>query len=76
MGLDATVYCDCFEKGRLRTAPMAEWHVYIDDYGGRSARTGALEKDLLFDQWNITARQKQLRKLVDTAMALHKPISF
>ena len=25
MGLDASVYCDCFERGRLRTPPRPEW---------------------------------------------------
>jgi len=55
MGLDAKVYCDCFEKGRLRTAPLAEWDVYVDKDGSRSARTHHLEEDLVFDHWNFGA---------------------
>ena len=55
MGLDATVYCDCFECGRLRTPPLPQWNVYVDPSGARFSRTAGLEEDLSFDQWNIAA---------------------
>ena len=55
MGLDATVYCDCFERGRLQTPPLPQWNVYVDQSGGRLSRTGSLDEDLAFDQWNVTA---------------------
>ncbi len=55
MGLDATVYCDCFERGRLRTPPLPQWNVHVDQSGARFARTGSLDEYLAFDQWNVTA---------------------
>jgi hypothetical protein len=55
MGLDATVYCDCMERGRLRTPPRPEWQVYIDESGARFPKTSGLEEDLAFDRWNVTA---------------------
>jgi hypothetical protein len=55
MSLDATVYCDCYERGRLRTAPLPQWNVHVDESGARSSHTGSLEEDLAFDQWNLRA---------------------
>jgi hypothetical protein len=55
MGLDATVYCDCFERGKLRTPPLPQWHFHVGESGARSCRTSDLDEDLAFDQWNITA---------------------
>jgi hypothetical protein len=55
MGLDATVYCDCFERGRLRTAPLPQWGVHVGDTGARFSRTRELEDGLAFDRWNRTA---------------------
>src|SRR5688572_11013449 len=64
MGLDATVYCDCFERGLLRTAPLAEWQVYVDKYGTRSSLTNSSDQDLAFDQWNFNACQHEWGKLL------------
>ncbi len=33
MGLDATVYCDCYETGRARNPPPQPELVYVDDSG-------------------------------------------
>lgn len=33
MGLDAVVYCDCYEKGRVRKPPPQPGLVYVDDNG-------------------------------------------
>jgi len=57
MGLDATIYCDCFEQGRLRVAPPSEWKVYVDADGGRNAPTKSLEEDVTFDKWNDSASE-------------------
>jgi len=34
MGLDATVYCDCYEKGKMRTPPPQPGFLSIDQDGG------------------------------------------
>ena len=52
MGLDAVVYCDCFERGRLRTPPRPEWGVHVDTEGGRSPATQDLDEQIAFDAWN------------------------
>lgn len=54
MGLDATVYCDCIERGRLRNPPLPHWKVYVDPSGCRFAHTDP-DDDLAFDAWNTTA---------------------
>lgn len=55
MGLDATVYCDCFERGTLREPPAPGWEVHVDASGARSARASALDALLAFDQWDLRA---------------------
>ena len=52
MGLDAVVYCDCFERGRLRTPPRPEWGVHVDADGGRSPTTQDLDEQIAFDVWD------------------------
>jgi len=55
MGLDACVYCDCYEKGKVRTPPQPEL-VYVDECGQVSLRwdvPGANVK--AFDAWVTTA---------------------
>lgn len=53
MGLDAFVYCDCYEKGRLREPPPAGVTLRIEDDGalGREQNDGTLESDLAWDGW-------------------------
>jgi hypothetical protein len=55
MGLDAHVNCDCFEKGRMRTPPRAEWEVFVDEDGSRATRARDLETQLAFDEWSCGA---------------------
>ena len=52
MGLDACVYCDCFERGRLRTQPRPEWRVYVGKEGYRRAATDDLYEQMAFDAWD------------------------
>src|SRR5438874_462618 len=55
MSLDAAVYCDCMERGRLRTLPHPDWRVYVDESGARFGRTDDLEVGLAFDRWDADA---------------------
>lgn len=55
MGLDATVYCNCFELGNLRSAPLPEWSVYIDGTGVRYTRATDFDLVLAFDRWSEDA---------------------
>jgi hypothetical protein len=55
MGSDAFVYCDCFERGRLRKNPSDTWGVYVDESGFRSAGTTDLAQQWVFDQWDFDA---------------------
>jgi hypothetical protein len=52
MGLDARVYCECFERGMLRAQPQPEWQVYVDDDGSRATQSKGLEQQMAFDRWN------------------------
>ena len=54
MGLDAIVYCDCFERGTLKTPPRAEWQVYVDDDGSRATAATDLEVQMAFDRWSYS----------------------
>lgn len=53
MGLDATIYCDCFEKGRLRCAPPNGGKLRVDPDGSlcRPECSGRIEDDIAFDRW-------------------------
>ena len=54
MGLDAFVFCDCYEKGRLRAPPPAGVTLRVEPDGslGRQKDGATLEADLAWDQWH------------------------
>lgn len=52
MGIDAAVFCDCFERGKLRAEPPPEWKVYVDYDGGRACGSENIEILMSFDRWN------------------------
>ena len=53
MGLDATVYCDCFEKGRLRSSPPLHVSLYVDASGALECASEhlSLEDQISLDRW-------------------------
>lgn len=51
MGLDARVYCNCFERGRLRTPPRADFDVYVDEQGSLECRNSDPDTQCEFDAW-------------------------
>jgi hypothetical protein len=53
MGLDAFVFCDCYEKGRLREPPPPGVVLCVEPDGslGREHDDGRLESDLAWDEW-------------------------
>lgn len=51
MSLAACVYCDCFERGRLRTPPPQSQHVFVAADGSLDTDATDLDAQLLFDQW-------------------------
>ena len=53
MGLDACVYCNCFERGELRSVPRPEWNVYLREDGSRATDTDVLDELISFDAWNL-----------------------
>jgi hypothetical protein len=55
MGLDATVYCDCYEKGRTRIAPPNPDSVFVDVTGQLCFRSDDLQQNLQFDKWRQDA---------------------
>ena len=55
VGLDAVVYCDCFERDRLKARPMPAWKVQVNEQGQRVTGASALPEQLAFDQWDMNA---------------------
>ncbi len=54
MGLDASVYCGCIEKGRAKTPHPFPERLYVDDEGiPDMTDTELLEDWLLHDQWVV-----------------------
>lgn len=51
MGLDAVVYCDCFEKGRLREPPPTGCLLAVSGDGSLFCNSDDLDVQLAFDQW-------------------------
>jgi len=50
MGLDATVYCNCFETGTLKELPPCP-AVFVSDDGSLDCRSEDLNTLKAFDQW-------------------------
>ncbi len=56
MSLDATVYCDCYERGRMRTPPPQPEFVSVDETGGLSLEWDQPNADQnAFYDWRATA---------------------
>ncbi len=51
MGLDAAVYCNCFETGRLKESPPYPDLVFVTRDGSLDCKSENLELLLEFDQW-------------------------
>jgi hypothetical protein len=52
MGLDAHVYCDCFEKGKLANAPSGvTLRVEADGSLGHEENLSSVESEMAWDQW-------------------------
>ncbi len=52
MGLDASVACDCYERGRASPPPV---EVHINENGFLDTAATALSDQLAFDRWLSTA---------------------
>ena len=56
MSLDATVYCDCYERGKLRTPPPQPEFVFVEESGGLSLDCDHPDVDQdAFNNWRATA---------------------
>jgi hypothetical protein len=51
MGLDATVYCNCFEMGMLREPPPCPDIVHVTPDGSLDCKSDDLDTLLSFDRW-------------------------
>lgn len=51
MGLDATVYCNCFETGKIKEPPPESALVFVADDGSLDSKSEELDTLLAFDQW-------------------------
>jgi len=56
VSLDATVYCDCYERGKVRTPPPQPEFIFVEDFGGLSLNCDQPEVNQnAFDHWRATA---------------------
>jgi hypothetical protein len=53
MGLDATVYCNCYETNRLKELPPYADLVFVTRDGSLDCKSEDLDKLLEFDQWSF-----------------------
>lgn len=51
MGLDASVYCNCFETGQIKIAPDPTWGVIVLDNGRLECSSDDPDVQQAFDQW-------------------------
>ena len=51
MGLDACVYCDCVEKGRLKVPPPHAESLYIEPDGSPELNSDDIALGIEFDVW-------------------------
>jgi len=68
MGLDATVYCNCFETGKLRNPPRADFDVYVSEEGSLECRNNDLDTQIAFDSW----RYNEACEHEDTTLLHHR----
>lgn len=52
MGLDATVYCNCYERGLIKEPPPCSL-VFVSDDGSLDCGSEDLDTLLSFDQWAL-----------------------
>lgn len=56
MSLDATVYCDCYERGKVRTPPPQPEFVFVEESGGLTLDCDQPNVDQdAFNNWRATA---------------------
>ena len=60
MGFDATVFCDCFERGELSAPSKPLWQVSVHEHGYRYAGSDRLEQLLAFDQGDRSACEHEV----------------
>jgi hypothetical protein len=53
MGLDAAVYCDCFERGRLKSPPPPGCTLSVDESGLLLCGSADVDTEIAFDQWRF-----------------------
>ena len=51
MGLNARVYCDCYERGLLRQSPPQPELIFVDSDGSLFCSNDQIELRLEFDDW-------------------------
>ncbi len=51
MGLDAHVFCDCYERGLLLSAPPPGCSLSVGEDGGLLCNSDDLEVQIAFDKW-------------------------
>jgi hypothetical protein len=54
MGLDAVVFCDCFERDRLRESPPPGCKLSVSPDGSLLCGSDDLNVQLAFDQWQLS----------------------
>jgi hypothetical protein len=54
MGLDAFVYCDCFERGQLREQPPAGCALSVSADGSLDCGSENLDLQIAFDRWQFS----------------------
>ncbi len=55
MGLDAVVFCDCYEKGRIKSCPPEVGPLYVEPNGAVEPRSDNPEVLERFDAWREQA---------------------
>lgn len=53
MGLDAFVFCNCFETGQIKVEPNPEWGVIVADNGQIECSSHDSDAQQAFEEWRI-----------------------
>jgi len=56
--------------------PRPDWNVHVSEEGGRASRTGSLEKDIAFDQWDFDACEHESGILVHRRIGNMAGVAF
>lgn len=78
MGLDACVFCNCYETGRIKCPPPDGVEVIVANDGSLDCKYEDVDVAIAFDSWmrDRACDHEDISELAACAIEVGKPIAF